>query len=550
MAKTEYTLSPDEIEILVKGQDDPDYITGYFFRPDGEEDGWQFDKNFTDKGKWQKSMHSAVQSLIMVIGGVGTGKTLGVGMSAAVWCILCEDFKFLNVAQKEWQARLMYDLILDRARGTIFEKLIWSAPQRPYPKIILRFRIGKKIVQSSMEFMSVDGSAKGIFSWRGDWINIEEAGLLDNLDELAMNLSTRLTGNTRSGRAFLGRMSMISNPWDTPHLWYLFDMAANDPENNLSMVISTRDNKNVTEKQIQDLLKHIPEDERPRLLDGLRPEGKGSYFSKESIYACEEQFGVELALRAVNEGKTGYSLQSLYGAGVTEYRTPKVPGRMYFILGDPGTEGAPGRNAPVIGVWDVTEFPLSPMTLIGFWWGNGNGNISPFVDRLLDWNEIYKPFLLGIDSTGPQKNMADILNVQYFNPDENIKYNEFTGIQGLDFSGPKKATYLVALRLMIESRRISWPKGIVGIRAQLANYDPLKDKAGAPKISQDIVSMMAMSAFAVRAYFNVSYEDLIGDNSVINEEIDPITTGWNRLAGEDRAKRNSLWSRESQIRPR
>jgi hypothetical protein len=511
--KKPYVLTPEEVEILQRGMDDPDYITGYWFKPPGAE-GWYFDSNFTPEGRWQKTMHDASQPLVMVIGGVGTGKTLGVGMSAVVWCMTTEGFKFLNVAQREWQAKQMFDLILERSQDTPFEKLIWNAPQRPYPKIIIKFKIGNQTYQSSMEFMSVDRDARGIFSWRGDWINVEEAGLLDNLDEIAMNLATRLTGASARGRPFLGRFSMISNPWDTPHLWYLFELAQADPDENLSIVVSTRHNKNVTDEQIKNLLKHIPEDERPRFLDGLRPEGKGNYFSKQSIYKCENLSAGEFIATQVENGTPGYLISEQYGVGIVHMETPPRPLEAYILVGDPGYSNAPARNSPVLQVWDVTNFPQSPMMLKAFWWGSGNGEITPFVNKLLEWKEYYRPLITGIDSTGPQKAFADLINIEYFDPEINPDSNT---VAGLDFGGAKKATYLISTRLMIEHQLVSWPKSIAGIRAQLSNYDPQKDRVN--RISQDVVAAMSMACYVARVTFNVTYEELMGQDSALDYEL-------------------------------
>ena len=83
MAEKYYTLSPTEEKILQDGMNDPNIIAGYFFRPSGADKGFQFDYGFTEEGKWQEAVYLAIQKLIVVIGGVGTGKTLGVGIAAA-----------------------------------------------------------------------------------------------------------------------------------------------------------------------------------------------------------------------------------------------------------------------------------------------------------------------------------------------------------------------------------------------------------------------------------------------------------------------------------
>ena len=532
MAEKYYTLTPTEEKILEEGISNPNVIAGYFFRPAGADQGFQFDYGFTDEGKWQEDVYLAIQKLIVVIGGVGTGKTLGVGMAAACWAITTTDFRFLNVAQKAWQARLMYDLILRYARNTPFEKMIYAMPSRPYPKIVIRFIYRGRLVESILEFMSVDKNATGLFSWRGDWINIEEAGLLDNLNEIVANIVTRLTGSSPMGRPYVGRLSLISNPWDVPHLWYLFDMAKSDPSS-LSMVLSTRHNLNVTQEQIDQLLKLIPEDEHERFLDGARPEGKGSYFAKETIYKCENRLLGELAEKKFELGEEGYEIVSVDGAGVVRFAFPVLPGRLYMLLGDPGIDNAPHRNSPVLMVWDVTEFPKKPAILVNFWWGFGHNQITPFVEKMRELKERYDPIYTAIDSTGPQRNMAEVVNSAYYTDED----GETNGIAGLDFSGAKKMAYLVTLRILLEKGRMSWPKNISGKRSQLANYDPIHDK----KLAQDIVATMSMFAFVARSWFHVDPSSL-KDNEEDGETRNPIR----RLA---RKARNARQVRRDRIHP-
>lgn len=523
--RQEAVLSPSEVEILRNGMDDPDLITGYFFRPPGEEKGWIFDENFTEEGAWQKIVHQAKQRDITVIGGFGTGKTVGIGMSACTWALLLRDFKFLNAAPKAWQAKLMYDQILVNARNTRFEELIWEKPRKPYPKIVIRYRIGKILYESTLEFMSVDKDATGILSWEGDWLHIDEAGLIDDLESVIINTGSRLRGAVR-GRSRLGRFSMASNSWDNFQLWYYFDQAAGDPENFLSLVVSSRANKNITPEQLARMVARIPPDERDRFIDGFRPEGRGWYFSKDKIFECEDAFIGEFVEQKVKEEAPGYVYEKLHGAGVINFRIAAQKGHLYMLFGDPGVGAAPQRNAPVLLVWDVTRFPRAPARLVAFWWGNGFGRIGPWVNEMFSLIDAYSPIYCGIDATGPQKNMNWLINEHLFrerysdhNPEEQmdlpneerfeVGYNsplgKIKGIGALDFSGSGKNSYLQAARLLIESVLLSWPKAIIGIRSQLTNYDPEKDK----KIAQDIVATIGMSAHAIRMWFHVSPEELL-----------------------------------------
>lgn len=547
--KSEASLSPSEVEILQRSIEDPNIFTDYFFRPEGAEKGWIFDYNFTEEGAWQKKLHHAKQKDITIIGGFGTGKTLGVAMSACVWCALTTDFKFLNAAPNAWQSKQMYDLVLLTSRGTRFEQLIWSKPQKPYPKIVLRYRIGSIVYESSLEFMSVDKNAQGILTWEGDWLHIDEAGLLDNLEEVIINVGSRLRGTVR-GRERLGRFSMTSNSWDNFQLWYYFDLAASEPEDYLSLQLRTADNKNVTPAQFKRMLARIPKEERQRFLDGSRPEGRGRYFNKESVYACEIPGVGQWMEEQIEKERSFYLYEKNYGTGVTRFQTPPEKFKLYMTFGDPGDDKAPKRNAPVVMTFDVTEFPVEPARLVSFWWGDGGGRINPFIAELFRQIKLYRSIFAGIDSTGPQKNMNTLINEYAFQ--EEFKDNgehELTaeasytspmgivrGIHGMDFSGAKKSSYLIALRLLIEAQRITWPKAIAGIRSQLTNYDPEKDQGVRSKIAQDIVATMAMGAFAMRIWFHVDPQTLVSETT---QMVDTPAEESRRLPSEARSKRSA-----------
>lgn len=548
--RTEAVLTESELEILRQGATDPDIITDYFFRPYGSTRGWRFDENFDPEGAWQKVVCQATQKDIVVIGGFGTGKTSGIIMGAATWCLTTRDFKFLNVAQKVYQAKQMYDYLLSMARGTRFEDFIWEKPRRPWPKIVIRFRIGKVVYEASMEFMSVDRDSTGILSWEGDWVNIEEAGLIDNLEENVINLGSRIRGSIRE-RERLARLSMISNSWDNFWLWFYFDRADGDPENFLSIVVSSRHNHNITPDQLKRMLSRIPKDEHQRFIDGGRPEGKGTYFSRDAIYMCEDELYGRLIEEKAEEEYPGYNLVRLHGAGVIYFIVPPLAEHLYIEIGDPGIDGAPRRNAPVLMVWDVTGFPARPIKLVAFWWGNGDGKIGPFVSQMFDLAEVFRPFKIFVDSTGPQKNSAQLINEHIFkkrfekvkNPDDSdieeiISTGYLSpgglveGISGLDFSGTHKIEYLLALRLCIEGKLITWPKIVTGIRSQLSNYDPEYDR----KIAQDIVATMAMSAHVVRGAFNVSLEEMVAQRAAV---ADPTVGATRRKTLVGRSRRSS-----------
>ena len=493
-----YEMTPEDLAVLEASASDPNIFFDHFFRKPHQEHGWQLDYDFDEESKWQKSMVMATQKFIVAICGIATGKTLGVIMGAAYFGVLTPDFGFMNVAKEVYQSMLMYKAFLAQAKNTLFEKLIVRQPQRPYPRVEIAFKIGDEVRTSTFEFMSLGekGLSTNIFSYRGDWINVEEAGLIPNLLDVVGNLVTRLTGVTSEGRSYLGRLSVISNPWDDPDLWSLFDIAVADKENGLAFNIDTGANHNVTEEQVKLAIELIPEKDRSRLLTGGRPEGKGIFFSRESVAACENA-SLDLKIREmIAHPAEGWNIIQDDNLGVWLLQEPRIEGHIYMEVGDPGVGAAPRRNAPTLIVFDVTDAP-DYCPIVAFWWGNGGGSIFPFVDKLIYWIDMYFPILACVDNTGPQKNSAELITAHYIVGE----HKSVAAITGMDFSNTKKYAYLGALRLCLGEHMFSWSRLLKGISSQLKKYDPIKDTGADAKLAQDIVSVMAMGAYAIRAYY-------------------------------------------------
>lgn len=545
-----YHLTDDEVDLLIAGKDNPDIISNYFLALEGEHHGWCLDENFDPEGAWQRAMHFAKQKRILIIGGFGTGKTRGVGVSGVIWSITTRDFAFLNAAPRAWQSELMYNFILSLAEGTPLEHMIFEKPKKPYPKIVFKFWAKNVLITSTMEFMSVDKNANAILSWEGDWANVDEAGQIDDLESTIINLGSRMRGTVR-GRERLGRMSMTSNSWDNPELWYRYDLAVENPEEYLSITVSSRYNHNITEEQLKMMIKDIPEDERERFIDGSRPEGRGNYFNKHKVYACEDKNYGEIILDGTRRGIDGYAVQNTYGCGVTYFTIPYVGHHSYMLLGDPGVGAPPNRNAPCLMVFDVTDFPKKKANMVAFWWGNGNGSITPFTTQILKFMAMYNPIFTGVDSTGPQKNTNQLLNSYLLTEKARSEENKLIAfgidlshvfnqtIGGLDFSGGKKPAYLISCRLMIESGLILWPLFVTGMRSQLTNYDPAKDTQNEPKIPQDLVSTLCMATYAIRVWFHINPNEALAQLEATNTPVDPDAELANiRMAQSERSARS------------
>lgn len=496
---------------------DARYFTDYYLN------GWLFDFQIADP--WQLEVHHGEWDDLTVVGGYGCGKTLAFGVSYLVRCATIPQYKFLNIAGVAYQSRQMFESLRDLVQDTKLKK--WFVDmggriiERPYPMIELR---NDYIGRSSMEFMSGDKQGQNILSWEGDAVHIDEAGLIDELEDLCRNMGTRLRGTIIHKDLFTGqrtirpresRLSMSSNSWENPYMWWRLDMAKELPAEYWGRLLSTYDNKNLTEKQIRNFEKKITtKDDRERWLEGVRPIGSGDQFSKEMIESCTDAGLDEIMAREQALGTHGYIQEFAPKCGCIIWEMPPDKGRHYMVIGDPGQGNPPYRNAPCILVWDFSGFPEAAAVLRAFWWGFARGSYQPFVDTFYRYVKTYGSIDAAFDSTGTQKMMNELV----FERDSII-------VQGLNMTGYKHV-YNTELKLLMDKQLMKFP-GIPAIRSQLGNY-----KIPDTKLAQDVVATMQMSAGYLRKFYYVSKDD-------DNEEED------RDAAGQDRRYSRSLGSRDS-----
>ena len=490
-----YKLTDAEKHIFEKARldgGDARYFTDYFLN------GWLFDHNIDEP--WQLECHHTKQTDLTIIGGYGCGKTLGFGASYLVRAATIPYYKFLNVASVAYQSKMMFEslrLLLEETRlKEWFINQGGKIIERPYPMIELR---NDYIGRSTLEFMSGDKNGEKILSWEGDAINIDEAGLIEDLESLCRNLGTRLRGTVRCRdlwdpnkwivRDRECRLSMCSNSWENPYMWWRLELAKQLPDEYWGRLLSTYDNRNLTDRQIRSFENKITtKEERDRWLRGVRPKGTGDQYSADMIDRCEDQ-GINVIMTDARErGIEGFVIEKADKAGIIIWEMPRDPLRAYMVIGDPGQGNPPYRNAPCIGVWDMLGFPKGPAVLRAFWWGFARGSYQPFVSTMWRYAEKYKTTDIAFDATGTQKMMNELV----------FERDGLPAI-GMDMSGYKHV-YNTSLKLFLDKGLLSFPY-IPGIRAQLGNYT-LPDK----KIPQDIVAMFQMSAGYLRKFYYVDQE--------------------------------------------
>ena len=490
-----YKLTPGDRALFAKAADPSDgiganWFTSYYF-------------GGRELRHWQFAFHHAAQSQLSVIGGVGSGKTVGAGLSYAEWAATTPMFKFMNLAPTGWQSKLMYEAVLRESYGHPFERFIFKTIERPYPTIILK---SDYIGESRLEFMSAADNAERIQGWEGDAMNLDEAGVLMDGDWLLIMMVTRMRGTvpTPQGkfRKRLRRMSVVTANYDfaPPWLWARMDKMYTMPEHFLSMQVKSSDN--LSAEDIESMKLVVPEDKIAEMLEGKKPEGAGVHFTMQDIKKCEDWSINRLAQEAILERDTplpGWKVEEKSSIGCVHFEMPPDNGRIYLQVGDPGSGNPPHRNAGVVWVLDITGFPKEPARLVYFDWTYGHGSYTNWKTSYHYAWETYQPLQSVVDNTGVQKLW-----------DEQILLDLGIFATGVDFTGLKKAM-LVAAQQLVQRGLIVWPY-IMGIRSQLVGYD-LQLDVESKRLPQDIVATLLMSAWSLRQYLHESY-------SVKQNEID------------------------------
>lgn len=490
--RNEYRLTTGDKEIFRKAMNPNDSIgvnwfTSYYF-------------GGRELRPWQWALHHAAQTQCTVVGGTGSGKTVGAGLSYATWAATTPRFSFMNLAPTGWQSKLMYEAILRESYDRPFERFIDKAIERPYPMIVLK---SDYIGKSEMHFMSAADSAERIQGWEGDAMNLDEAGILLDGMWLLIMMVTRMRGNVpmpKGGfRDRVKRLSVITANYDfaPPWLWDRMDRALKDPKNFLSMQVKSSDN--LSDEDIEAYKLIIPEDQQAQMLDGKKPEGAGEHFSAEQVKACEDwelNRWAQYHLLEKEVPSPGWAVEETMGAGCIHWESPPENGRQYLVAGDPGQGNPPHRNAGCILVFDVSGFPEEPAALVYFKWIYGNGSYDPFKIAYKYVWDTYRPVDALVDSTGTQKLW-----------DEQIFLNMGIWATGMDFSG-QKAGMLIAAIQMVQRQLFRWPF-IQGLRTQLVRYN-LSDDTPSKKIPQDIVVVILMVAWYLRNYL---WTDVVDANT-------------------------------------
>jgi len=429
---------------------------------------------------WASQIAHGDQSDGIIVAGAGSGKTLNLVLVAGYYACMLPNFRYLGTAPKAWQADLSHRDFLQQAldyankdRPRRIMRWIDKITYRPYPTIYF-------VNGSTMEFKSLDRDATGILTWSGDMITVDQAEDESiDLDLVTSNLGTRLRGQV-GGRPRLGKLIFLANSAYNPRLWEIFDRYNSDPKS-FALTMTSFDNPVLTHRSLADMERRFRDrDEARRMMYAERPLPQGKEFTADTIAKAQSEGLDAIMTDAQDQLLSGYIFESSRNAGITRWIIPPQRDHMYIMAGDPGQGNPPYRNSACVMVFDVTAMPQKPAQLAALDWVYGNGSYWPFINRMTQWYDEYKPYIAAFDSTGMQKSFDDL----------GILDNEKVWMP-LNFSGIKMHMVLCA-KVLLSRGIIQMPKSVFSIWNQLLMWQ-MPDT----NLQQDIASTVFMAAYVI-----------------------------------------------------
>lgn len=436
---------------------------------------------------WQILMHQAKQPEVLVIGGVGCGKTAGIALSAMVYAATVPNYRAVILAPSMNQVEQTWYYINQTGINTPYwERWVHGNPSKPHPTLRLK---NSFIGESEIKLMSLaDADVRKILTIEVDHVFIDQTEAFDNLNELRKNVGTRVRGMV-SGRARIGTVVMIANSADNEEMWYLRELAEYQPKRILFLNPKTADNPYLTRWQIDNIRARFEnEDEANVWMNADRPLGSGEVFTRKIIEMCTNKGINETAKSAYDQAIPDALYKEVPNIGVQHFQLPPDDNRYYLVVGDPGQDNPPNRNSPVIMVWDVTEFPAAPAKMVAFHWVSGNGTYWSFINEFERLVYLYKAQgRCAFDSTGMQKMIDEVVYAERGLLVEGMNSSTIT----------EKMAIVNAGRTLMGRGRLMFPY-LSHLLAQLIRYT-IPEK---PRVPQDLVMCLCMSAaFMMRYYY-------------------------------------------------
>lgn len=398
----------------------------------------------------------ATQKRIVELAGIRSGKTFGTALRAFYKCMTIPFYKFLNTSISTDQASVMYWLIRDLIDANPrMEKWIEAVERRPFPKI-------KLVNGSQMDFRSVGFQAELLRTLEFDWVNIDEAGWVDDYYTIQV-LMGRTLGVRANQEKREGALTITTSPTSAPWLRDMVERGDPATRRYLTIRASIRDNIHLDQIVVDELFQDYSEEMARVELEGFLPDISETMFPPHVVNPCIDSDMNELLDELVEQEEEGAVKQFDMRYGLTRWEMPYDRHGHYILSADLGTMNIPKRGTSALFVANVAEDPIE---LVAWRWISGDGSWKPGLDCMKYLDEKYRPAEKALDTTGAQSILVDVLSDA-----------------GLEADGFKmnliKDSMITESQLDLQGRKIKMPF-IKELFRQLTNYR-LPDK----KITQD-----------------------------------------------------------------
>lgn len=459
---------------------------------------------------WFMQAIEAQPDIFVAEGGTGSAKTASVGVLAMTLCAIYPGFDFVNVAPTSKQANDMLREVSKWTTGAEFERFIVKprgTSNRLYKQdqgvYVLVIDCGLGTYSTFRTFTLGENAGDISLGDECDWVNVDEAGLLQGINDTIPKLISRVRGTRRNGMPRHSRpcLSFLSNPHNNPS----FDRLKNRAEEQMQELTeelhwyyanpSEDDNVYVTERQKKMHRGMMTKAQQDRWL-----KGQDTMFDAEDIISRKLMnlcYDEEMDRDIARAAKKGLAFQEIERMGITHYELPRRSDRLYAVMGDPGTGNLVSidtQNVPVCTVWDVTDFPRAPVEVVALRIFDGGGRWEPWVEQMKHWIYFYQTTGGAYDATSAQSVLSE------------YPLQKFPDLIPVSLSGNNKAVGKTFFILMAGRKLFRWPY-VERLWHEARSYR--ETGIGVNKLPDDILSAFFVGCYYLRALHYAELPDYL-----------------------------------------
>lgn len=458
--------------------------------------------------QWYADLKRLDPDVMVVVGGTGSAKTSSVGSDVLMEMALEPGFDFINLAPTAKQSQ---DMLRDVTKW-VDNSRYGDFVLRPRSGGLFKDELGVKVLRvdfglgaySTFRCMTL-GERQGDFVLgdEADRINVDECGLLIDIDSYIERLITRIRGTRRNGmpRRSKPALGFLSNPHNNPSMDRLVEKAEAEMETPTEPIRyvfgapSTADNVYTTESQKRLQRSLMSEQAIARWMGGSRMVFRGlGIISTVMIEACwDKSLDDELKYW----GRRNYPYEMKDRIGLVYYQLPREANREYLIAGDPGTQplnSINDNNVPVVVVLDVTGFPKERATLVAYRIFGGEGVWETWVNQIIEWADYYEVSGGAFDATSSQSILSETFLAEY------------PHLLAVTFAGTQKAIAKTFFQLLAGQGFFRWPF-ILRLWTEAKEYR--ETGVGVKKLPDDTLSALFAAAWYMRwRYYNELPDEL------------------------------------------